>query len=380
MVSLWSSTPDHMTSVFLFKKRAPIQQIVYFAMPSEEEQQSGPSGVSREELSPLLGLNVPNDDEEEAVEEEEEDLSCNQAMDDFDRQRTFQTQLLEQSGGGIDPETPVGTFEFDLQPYVNRTSARMGVHEHHFTTRLRQTGNFVDTPHVAQTLRDGLQRAMPGVLNNIPDLHDHDRLYFNISSNRLSRGDFNGWGVRVGERREGGDGVDAVLNRLSRALNSNEQFEVDDYFQLSITQVRHAPQGSGRKHQLKSKKRSVCSHCFKPYNHARKHRCKSEKTVLISPEQLKREQREILNTRKKAIYEDVLNIVQNMHDWLFKNKQALALVLQALRRRDLRGIAQGVQASQEFYDLCRKSGSFSLEPPLWDMVYGEIKQDDCDIV
>ena len=83
-------------------------------MPSEEEQQPGPSGVSRGELSPLLGLNVTNDDEEEeeeAVEEEEkEDLLCNQTMDEFDRQRTFQTQLLEKSGGAIGPETPVGTF------------------------------------------------------------------------------------------------------------------------------------------------------------------------------------------------------------------------------------------------------------------------------
>ena len=56
-------------------------------MPSEEEQKPGPSGVSREELSPLSGLNVPKDDEEEAIgEEEKEDPSCNQT-----------TQLLEQS-------------------------------------------------------------------------------------------------------------------------------------------------------------------------------------------------------------------------------------------------------------------------------------------
>ena len=42
-------------------------------MPSEEEQQPGPSGVSREELSSLLGLNVTNDDEEETFEEEEKE-------------------------------------------------------------------------------------------------------------------------------------------------------------------------------------------------------------------------------------------------------------------------------------------------------------------
>ena len=218
-------------------------------MPSEEEQQPGPSGLSREETLSLLGLGVSDDEDEEEEAVEEEDLWYNQAMDDFDRQRTFQTQLLEQSGGGIDLQIPVGTFEFELQPYVNRTSARMGVHERHFTTRLRQTGNFVDTHHVEQTLRDGLQRAMVRVLANTPGLHDDDRLYFNISSNRLSRGSFNGWGVRAGEWRQGGDRVDALLNRLSRALNSNEQFEMDH--QLTITQVHHAPRGSGRKRQLK---------------------------------------------------------------------------------------------------------------------------------
>ena len=207
-------------------------------MPSEEEQQPGPSGISREELLTLLGLNVSDseddddDEEEEEEEEEEEDLWCyktldeierqceeedqwcNQAMDDFERQRAFQTQLLQQSGGGIDPETAVGTFEFDLEPYVNRTSARMGVRERHFTARLRQTGNLVDTPHVAQALRDALQRTMTRVLNEFQDLHEDDRLFFTISSNRLSRGDFHGWGLRVREWQEGGDRVDAVLDRL----------------------------------------------------------------------------------------------------------------------------------------------------------------------
>ena len=242
-------------------------------MPSEEEQQPGPSGVSREEVLALLGFDVSDsedeeeDDEDEAVEEEEKDLWCNQAMDDFERQRAFQTQLLELSGGGIDPETPVGTFEFDLQPYVDRTSARMGVRERHFTTRLRQTGNFVDTPHVAQALQDGLQRAMANALNDIPDLHDDDRLYFSISCNRLSRGDFHVWGLRAREWWEGGDRADAVLDRLSRALNSNEQFEMDDSFQMSITQVRHAPRGgAGGKRRLRPGHQTLA--LLKPKRHS----------------------------------------------------------------------------------------------------------------
>ena len=329
-------------------------------MPSEEEQQPGPSGVSQEELASPSGLNVTN--EEEAVEEEEEDLSYNQTLDNFERQRAFQTQLLEQSGGGIDPETPVGTFEFDLDPYVNRTSARMGARERHFTARLRQTGNFIDTPHIVQALQDALRRAMTRALNEIPNLHDDDRLFFTISSNRLSRGDFNGWGVRVREWREDGDRVDALLNRLSRALNSNEQFEMDDSFQMSIIHVQRPPQGTGSKPPLKSKKR--------------KHGGKAKKTVSISPEQFNqlkreqreaknaREQREARNAREKAIYEENLLILQNMHEWIFGDTTSLTLALRAVRRRDLDGIAKLAQTSDEFFDLCERCGLFTIEPDL----------------
>ena len=72
--------------------------------------------------------------------ESDDDALCNEALDQFERQQAFQTQLLEQSGGRLD--SSVGTFEFDLEPFVDRQSSRMGVRERHFTTRLRQTGNF----------------------------------------------------------------------------------------------------------------------------------------------------------------------------------------------------------------------------------------------
>ena len=215
----------------------------------EEEQQPGPSGVSREETLTLLGLNLSDNEENllyhDVMEDSEEDELCNEVMDRFERQRAFQSQVLQQSGGGIDPQTPMGTFEFDLDPFVDRRSATMGVRERHFDTRLRQTGNFVDSPHVVQALQGGLQRAINRVLTTTPDLHDRDRLYFTLSSNRLTS-NFQGWGLRVGEWREGGPRVDALLEHLGQALNSKEQFEMDDSFQLSITQVHHAPHGNGK--------------------------------------------------------------------------------------------------------------------------------------
>ena len=90
-----------------------------------------------------------------------------------------------------------------------------------------------------------MRRAVDRVLTITPNLHDRDRLYFTLSSNRLTS-NFQGWGLRAGEWRERGARLDALLNRLAQALNSNEQFEMDDSFQLSITQVHHAPRGTGK--------------------------------------------------------------------------------------------------------------------------------------
>ena len=169
---------------------------------------------------------------------------CQDALDRFERQRAFQTQLLEQSGGGLDPRAE-GAFQFDIQPYVDRRSTRMGVHERHFNTRLRQTGNLIPGQNITQALQDALRRAVDQVLDTTPELNDQDRLYFPVGSNRLHN-NFQGWGLRAGEWREDRERVEALFHRLAQALNSNEQFEMDDSFQLSITQVHHAPQGTGK--------------------------------------------------------------------------------------------------------------------------------------
>ena len=170
---------------------------------------------------------TPSDEDDlicdEILDDNDEDEVCLNVFDRFERQRAFQTKLLEQSEGSLDAS--VGTFDFELQPYFDRQSSRLGVRERHFNTRLRQTGNYVDSPHVVHALQEGLRRAVNRVLTTTPNLHDQDRLYFTLSSNRLTS-QFQGWGLRVGEWREGGARLDALFNRLAQALNSNEQFEM----------------------------------------------------------------------------------------------------------------------------------------------------------
>ena len=204
----------------------------------EDDARAGPSGLATHEMMSLLGLEMSDS------EPPDSDEICEEELDRFERQRAFQTHLLQQTGGGLDANTE-GAFDFQLQPYVDRTSRRMGVRERHFNTQLRQRGNLIPDQNITQALQDGLRRAVNQVLTTTPGLHDQDRLYFTIASNRLHN-NFQGWGLRAGEWREGGDRVEALFQRLAQALNSNEQFEMDDSFQVSITQVHHAPQGSGR--------------------------------------------------------------------------------------------------------------------------------------
>ena len=201
------------------------------------------------EILTLLGLDTSDSEKEDVLGDSDEDELCCNAVDRFERQREFQTKLLEQSGGGALDDSE-GTFDFDLDPYVDRQSSRMGVRERHFKTRLRQRGNFVAQENIVHALQEGIRRAVNQLLTTTPNLHDQDRLYFTLSSNRLTS-QFQGWGLRAGEWRERGARLDALFDRLAQALNSNEQFEMDDSFHISITQVHHAPQGSGRRRQNK---------------------------------------------------------------------------------------------------------------------------------
>ncbi|PFX12181.1 putative DNA polymerase [Stylophora pistillata] len=179
------------------------------------------------------------------IEDEEAlDALVNEAGDAFDRQFNYQTQI----GGGATSDTP-GSFEFVLDPFVNRTSERMGVRERHFTTRLRQRGAFIPPQHLATAITDALHATVRSLIrrDNIPD---NDRIYLGLASNRLAHA-YNYRGLRAGEWLRGGDRVDALLLQLSNMLNLKWNFEMDDSFQLSFTHVRAPPSGQGRKRNHK---------------------------------------------------------------------------------------------------------------------------------
>ena len=143
-------------------------------MSSRQEQEAaGPSGLDHHEVLQLLGLNTSDSEKEETAANScddpeemacrDEDEICQEALDRFERQRAFQTHLLQQSGGGLDASAE-GAFEFKLDNYVDRISPRMGVRERHFNTRLHQRGNLIQDQNITEALQDGLRRAVNQVL------------------------------------------------------------------------------------------------------------------------------------------------------------------------------------------------------------------------
>ena len=82
------------------------------ASQPDDEAEAGPSGLAHNEILTLLGLEMSDSETEETpanssdllcskeMGDSEEGEVCQDVLDRFERQRAFQTNLLEQSGGG----------------------------------------------------------------------------------------------------------------------------------------------------------------------------------------------------------------------------------------------------------------------------------------
>ena len=133
-------------------------------------------------------------------------------------------------------------LEFTLNPFVDRSSPALGVRERHFRTTLQRRAEISIRSDLEVEIVTALLRAIDEVLKQ-DNLDPNDRLYFSVSSDRLPNV-YTGYGLRVRDWKEGNDRVDGVLGDLAKHLNSQEQFGLDDSFQLSLTQVLDAPRGS----------------------------------------------------------------------------------------------------------------------------------------
>ncbi len=158
-------------------------------------------------------------------------------------------------GGALeDTEVLQRGFDFALTPHVDRRIRRFGLRHRNYTARLVQRGGGADSsitldvnqrPVLPRQIEEALQRAINEQILPDEQVSPDDHLLININSNRL-RGAYHSRRLRVRDWMESTLAARTMLERLSRVLNSNEQFRMDDTFSLNISHIRDPGTGSGR--------------------------------------------------------------------------------------------------------------------------------------
>lgn len=181
---------------------------------------------------------------DEAMWEDGQDEILAQATEDVEPQMQL---------GGNPWSSQPGRLRFVAQPLFERESRRFLVHERVVRLRPVQEGDLIPQECLADALVRGLREAVEGVLDR-HQVPDADRFYVSLSSNRL-RSASNAFFVTGREWRERGLRAEALLDNLQKMLNSNENFELDDSFQLNVVHVRPPPCGSGPRRRPAKKKK-----------------------------------------------------------------------------------------------------------------------------
>ena len=92
-----------------------------------------------------------NEEGENKFVEDVADVILNEVSEAFDCQFSYQSQL---GGTALSSSAPPSSFEFLLDPFVDRRSECMGVREQHYTTHLRQRRAFIPSQHVPSALTE----------------------------------------------------------------------------------------------------------------------------------------------------------------------------------------------------------------------------------
>lgn len=140
-------------------------------------------------------------------------------------------------------------FDFHLTPHVDRRVRKFGLHHRNYTARLMQRGGGVPLGQprgiLVQQLEEALHRAISTQVLSDANVRSDDHLLININSNRL-KNSYHSKRLRVKDWLENTLAAQTMLQQLSKMLNSNEQFQLDDSFNLNISHIKN-PVGRGRK-------------------------------------------------------------------------------------------------------------------------------------
>ena len=140
-------------------------------------------------------------------------------------------------------------LEFELIPHVDRRVRKFGLHRRVFTTRLVQRGGalrpeLIPRDQLPSLLDQALQIAIQRQVLDQPGVHDNDHLMINMSSNRLQHA-YQSSRIRVRDWLQDTEPAQMMMQQISKILNSNENFAIDDSFHIEVSHIRDSGVGSG---------------------------------------------------------------------------------------------------------------------------------------
>ena len=144
-------------------------------------------------------------------------------------------------------------LEFELIPHVDRRVRKFGLLRRVFTTRLVQRGGalrpeLIPRDQLPSLLDQALQIAIQRQVLDQPGVHENDHLMINMSSNRLQHA-YQSSRVRVRDWLQDTEPAQMMMQQLSKILNSNENFAIDDSFHIEVSHIRDSGVGSGSRGQ-----------------------------------------------------------------------------------------------------------------------------------
>ena len=144
-------------------------------------------------------------------------------------------------------------LEFELIPHVDRRVRKFGLHRRVFTTRFVQRRGalrpeLIPRDQLPSLLNQALQIAIQRQVLDQPGVHENDHLMINMSSNRLQHA-YQSSRVRVRDWLQDTEPAQMMMHQLSKILNSNENFAIDDSFHIEVSHIRDSGVGSGSRGQ-----------------------------------------------------------------------------------------------------------------------------------
>ena len=141
-------------------------------------------------------------------------------------------QQWEQQGGALGRR---GHFVFRLEPFRQRNARSYGITRTSYHLRVENPPEGFPEGHgnIVRAFEEGLADVIEDLTRNMPG---HDRIQIYLSSNRLQSAHTSA-NVTVGDWRDPLSGARRILDQISKMLNSNENFEVDDSLQLDVTHI-----------------------------------------------------------------------------------------------------------------------------------------------